>query len=125
LRFSTSSLRFLSSSACASASFIMRWTSSFERPLDEVMVIFCSRPVPRSFADTLTMPLASMSKVTSICGTPRGAAGSPTRWKRPSVRLSRAMGRSPCSTCTSTLVWSSAAVEKISLLRSGSWCCAG
>ena len=30
-----------------------------------------------SLADTLTMPLASMSKVTSICGTPRGAGGMP------------------------------------------------
>ncbi len=26
-------------------------------------------------ADTCTMPLASMSKVTSICGTPRGEGG--------------------------------------------------
>src|SRR2546426_4674772 len=41
------------------------------RPLEEVMVIFCSLPVPRSLADTFRMPLASMSKVTSICGTPR------------------------------------------------------
>jgi hypothetical protein len=32
------------------------------------MRICCSLPVPLSFADTLTMPLASMSKVTSICG---------------------------------------------------------
>ena len=31
----------------------------------------CSLPVPRSFALTFTMPFASMSKVTSICGTPR------------------------------------------------------
>ena len=31
------------------------------------------------------MPLASMSKVTSICGTPRGAGGSPARWNLPSV----------------------------------------
>src|SRR5664280_2608418 len=37
------------------------------------MVIFCSRPVPRSCADTWRMPFASMSKVTSICGAPRGA----------------------------------------------------
>src|SRR6187455_1293994 len=43
----------------------------------------------------------------------------PTNWNRPSVRLSRASGRSPCSTCTSTLVWLSAAVEKISLFRVG------
>ena len=64
-------------------------------PLDEVMVIFCSLPVPISFACTLTMPLASMSKVTSICGMPRGAGGRPARWNRPSVRLSCASGRSP------------------------------
>ena len=34
------------------------------------------------------MPSASMSKVTSICGTPRGAGGMPTSSKRPSVLLS-------------------------------------
>ena len=61
------------------------------------MRMFCSLPVPLSLADTLRMPLASMSKVTSICGTPRGAAGMPSRWNRPMVLLSRAMGRSPCS----------------------------
>ena len=83
------------------------------------MVIFCSLPVPRSLADTFTMPLASMSNVTSICGTPRGAGGMPTRWNLPSVRLSRAIGRSPCSTCTSTLVWPSAAVENTSLFLVG------
>jgi hypothetical protein len=31
--------------------------------------------VPKSFADTCRMPFASRSKVTSICGTPRGAGG--------------------------------------------------
>ena len=39
------------------------------------MVIDCSLFVARSLADTCTMPLASMSKVTSICGMPRGAGG--------------------------------------------------
>ena len=39
------------------------------------MVIFCSLPVPLSIAPTETMPLASISKVTSICGKPRGAGG--------------------------------------------------
>ena len=34
---------------------------------------------PCRVAETLTMPLASMSKVTSICGMPRGAGGMPTR----------------------------------------------
>ena len=52
-------------------------------------MIACDLPVARSFAETLTMPLASMSNVTSICGTPRGAGGMPTRWNLPSVRLSR------------------------------------
>ena len=32
----------------------------------QVMVMFCSLPVPKSLAVTWTMPLASMSKVTSI-----------------------------------------------------------
>src|SRR6267143_998324 len=84
--------------------------SSFLRPELEVMVILFSLPVARSLAATWTMPFASMSKVTSICGTPRGAGGMPSRWKRPSVLLSRAIGRSPWSTCTSTLVCPSAAV---------------
>src|SRR6266446_6965572 len=35
------------------------------------MVIFCSRPVPMSLAETLTMPLASISKATSTCGMPQ------------------------------------------------------
>jgi len=49
------------------------------RPDEPLIVIFCSCPVATSFADTLTMPLASMSNTTSICGTPRGAGGRPTR----------------------------------------------
>ncbi|OPY06325.1 MAG: hypothetical protein A4E67_01531 [Syntrophaceae bacterium PtaB.Bin038] len=65
------------------------------------------------------MPLASMSKVTSICGTPRGAGGIPTSSKRPSVLLSAAMARSPWSTWMLTAGWLSAAVEKIWLLRVG------
>ena len=45
-------------------------------------LLCCSLPVPLSLADTLTMPLASMSKVTSTWGTPRGAGGIPTCHKR-------------------------------------------
>ena len=75
------------------------------------MVMFCSLPVPRSLAETWTMPLASISKVTSIWGTPLGAAGMPSRRNMPRVLLSAAISRSPWSTWTSTEVWPSAAVE--------------
>src|SRR6476660_7748400 len=73
LRTSASSRRTRSSSAWASASFIMRSISSLLRAVPPVMVICCSRPVPRSLADTCTMPLASMSNEPSTCGTPRDA----------------------------------------------------
>ncbi len=65
------------------------------------------------------MPLASMSNATSICGTPRGAGGMPSRRNTPSCLLSRANSRSPCSTLISTCVWPSAAVEKIWLFLVG------
>ena len=84
-----------------------------------MIVIFCSLPVPRSFADTLTMPLASMSKVTSICGTPRGAGGMPDQVEaaeRPVVARHRPLALQHVHL---DRVWLSAAVEKISLLRVG------
>ena len=62
------------------------------------MRIFCSFPVALSFADTWRMPFASMSNVTSIWGTPRGAGGMPVSWNFPMVRLSAAIWRSPCNT---------------------------
>ena len=43
-----------------------------------IILLCCSLPVPLSLADTLTIPLASISNVTSTCGTPRGAGGIPT-----------------------------------------------
>src|SRR6266487_874608 len=107
------------SCACSSASRTMRSTSSLERPLEAVMVIFCSRPVALSRAVTLRIPLASISKVTSICGTPRGAGAMPSRRKRPRLLLSRASSRSPCNTWISTAGWLSSAVLKVSLLRVG------
>ena len=64
-------------------------------PDDAVMVMCCALLVALSLADTFTMPFASMSKVTSICGTPRGAGGRPSSPNFPSRRLSAAMGRSP------------------------------
>ncbi len=76
-------------------------------------------PVPLSIADTFTMPLASISKVTSICGTPLLAGGIPSRRNWPRVLLSLANWRSPCTTWISTAVWLSAAVEKIWLFLVG------
>jgi hypothetical protein len=68
---------------------------------------------------TLTMPLASMSKVTSICGTPRGAGGMPIRSNWPSILLSAAISRSPWKTRMVTAVWLSSAVEKVWLFLVG------
>src|SRR4051794_37071502 len=114
LRVSASSRRFLSSSACASASFIIRSMSSLGRAEPPVMVIDCSLPVPRSLAWTWTMPLASMSKATSICGTPRGAGGRPVSSNMPSFLLYIAISRSPWNTWICTEGWLSSAVVKIS-----------
>ena len=41
------------------------------------------------------IPLASISNLTSICGTPRGAGGKSVRLKLPKETLSVAIGRSP------------------------------
>mmetsp|Transcript_41507 Transcript_41507/g.124036 ORF Transcript_41507/g.124036 Transcript_41507/m.124036 type:complete len:450 (+) Transcript_41507:629-1978(+) len=86
----------------------MRSISSCDsRPLSDVMVIFSFLPVPLSSAPTLRMPLASTSKVTSICGCPRGAAGMPLRSNLPSWWLSLVMARSPSKTWIETVVcWS-------------------
>ena len=83
------------------------------------MRICCSLLVALSFAVTLTMPLASMSKVTSICGMPRGAGGMPTRSNWPSSLLSEAISRSPWKTRIVTAVWLSSAVEKTWLFFAG------
>src|SRR5260370_43071 len=98
--------RFLRSSAeCDSASLAIRSTSSLDKPEEELMVIFCSFLVARSMAVTLRMPLASISKVTSTCGTPRGAGGIPPSWKTPRSRLPRALARSPWGTWNLAQVW--------------------
>ncbi len=59
------------------------------------MTMVCSLLVALSVAFTDRMPLASMSKVTSTWGMPRGAGGIPSRMKRPRVRLPAAISRSP------------------------------
>ena len=80
----------------------------------------CSLPVPRSLAETFTMPLASMSKVTSICGTPRRRRSDAVELEAAEASCcTAAISRSPCRTLTSTEVWLSAAVEKIWLFLVG------
>jgi hypothetical protein len=59
-------------------------------------------PDALSFAETLTIPFASMSNVTSIWGMPRGAGGMPTKSNWPSILLSEAISRSPCKTLMPT-----------------------
>jgi len=48
-----------------------------------------------SLAETFTIPFASISKDTSIYGTPLGAGGIPERSKFPSNLLSSAISLSP------------------------------
>ena len=108
-----------SSSAWDSASETMFLISSSESPEPDLISIFCSLPVPRSLAETLRMPFASMSNATSIWGMPRGAGGMPVSWNLPSDLLYWAISRSPCSTWISTEGWLSSAVEKTSPLRVG------
>ena len=81
--------------------------------------MLCSRPVSRSLADTCTIPFASISKVTSICGTPAGALLIPLRRKVPRSLLSLANCRSPCKTLISTLVCPLIAVENTWLFLHG------
>ena len=92
----------------------MRSISSFESADPPEIVIDCSLLVFWSFADTCTIPLVSISKVTSIRGTPIGAGRIPVSWKVPSDLLSRVKVRSPWNTWISTESWLSSAVEKIS-----------
>ena len=97
----------------------MRSISSLLRPEDASMRMACSLPVALSLADTLRIPLASMSNVTSIWGTPRRAGAMPVRLNWPMLLFCEAMGRSPCSTWIVTSVWLSTAVEKVSLFLQG------
>mmetsp|Transcript_3785 Transcript_3785/g.11373 ORF Transcript_3785/g.11373 Transcript_3785/m.11373 type:complete len:295 (-) Transcript_3785:952-1836(-) len=114
-----SSFLSLSLEAYISASLTICSMSPSDSPPEDWMVICCSFPVALSLALTLTMPLASMSKVTSIWGTPLGAGGTPTRSNCPSILLSAAISLSPCKTLIPTWVWLSAAVENTWLFLVG------
>ena len=113
LRAFTRSSNLRSLSALASASLTICSISSSDKPEDALMTMDCSLPVALSFAETLRIPFASISKDTSICGSPRGAGGISARSKRPSDLLPAACLRSPCTTWMVTAVWLSSAVEKI------------
>eukprot|EP00732_Lithocolla_globosa_P002540 Lithocolla_globosa_v1_NODE_1685_length_2400_cov_184.983369.p3 type:complete len:101 gc:universal NODE_1685_length_2400_cov_184.983369:713-1015(+) len=89
------SRRFLSSSAYFSESCIILSISSLLRPPDACTVIAACLSVTLSCALTLTIPLASMSKVTSIWGMPRAAGMKPENTNCPSRLLSLAIARSP------------------------------
>src|SRR6202035_102853 len=114
LRTSASSRRRRSSSAYCSASRTIFSMSSLFSAEPPVICTDCCLPVPRSLADTLTMPLASMSKATSICGMPRGDGAMPVRSNMPSFLLYAAISRSPWYTWICTDGWLSSAVVKIS-----------
>ena len=108
---SISSFFLLSSSAFASASCRIFSISASLNPEDASIRILCSFPVALSLAFTLIIPFASISKLTSIWGTPLCAGGISFKWNFPIVLLSFAIGLSPCNTCNSTDGWLSAAVE--------------
>ena len=116
---SIASLRFLSAASYSAASLTALSISSSDIFDPAVIVMCCSLPVPRSLADTLTIPFASISNVTSICGTPLLAGGIPSSLNCPRDLLSLANCLSPCTTLISTAVWLSAAVEKIWLFFVG------
>merc|ERR1719319_1571246 len=95
LRDSTRDFNLASSSANFSASLIIfSMSSGVSLFWSFVMVIFSLLPVPLSSAETWRMPLASISKVTSIWGTPRGAGGMLLRSNLPRRWLSLVMGNS-------------------------------
>ena len=82
-------------------------------PLSLVIVILFSQPVLLSTAVTFRMPLKSRSKVTQICGTPRGAGGIPLSSNLPRMLLSLVMARSPSKTWISTPGWLSEYVVNV------------
>ena len=95
--------------------------SASERPELASIRIDCSLPVALSLAVTLSTPLLSTSKVTSTCGTPRGAGGMPSRLNSPRTLLSLNIGRSPCATRIMVDVWLSEAVENTWDFLVGMW----
>nr|CAI5855419.1 unnamed protein product [Callosobruchus analis] len=75
--------------------------------------MFLTFPELLSLAETFRIPLASISKVTSIFGTPRGAGGMPVRSKVPRRLLSLVSALSPSYTWIVTAGWLSEYVVKV------------
>ena len=63
-----------------------------------VMVILAFFEVPLSVAVTFIIPFSSISNETSICGTPLGAGGIPSRLNLPNKLLSLVICLSPSKT---------------------------
>ena len=101
----------MSSDSCFLASLIIFSTSESDKPLDASILMLCSLPVALSLALTLSIPFASISKVTSICGTPLGDGGISARVNLPIVLLSQPFLFHLVKRI-STVVWLSAAVLK-------------
>mmetsp|Transcript_25999 Transcript_25999/g.77533 ORF Transcript_25999/g.77533 Transcript_25999/m.77533 type:complete len:200 (-) Transcript_25999:1404-2003(-) len=106
LRASTRSLTARSASLWRSASSTISSISACEsRPFSLVTVTLFVLPDAESLAETERMPLASISKLTSICGTPRGAGTMPESSNLPSAWLSLVIARSPSKTWMVTAGW--------------------
>ena len=113
LRFSWSAVAYFSASANIVSISV---SSKFEAPW---IVTDCSTPVSTSLALTDNKPSTSISKVTSIWGTPRSAFGIPSKRKFPKLLFPLTNSRSPCKIWISTFVWLSTAVENISDFLTG------
>ena len=77
------------------------------------------RPEARSIADTLSRPLASISKVVTSSAWPLGIGGIPVSSNSPSRRLSLHCVRSPSYTGKVTVVWLSSTVVNTRVLFVG------
>ena len=72
------------------------------------MVILAFLDVPLSVAETFMIPFSSISKATSICGTPLGAGGIPSKLNLPRMLLSLVSCLYPSNTWIKTPGWLSA-----------------
>ena len=78
---------------------------SYQIRISIVIVMTSFLPVPLSFALTVKIEFSSISKVTSIWGTPLGAGGIPVKSNLPKLWLSFTNARSPSKTEIPTFVY--------------------